>query len=314
MEVALPVLCGLCVSISCACALGCFGADSGRARISPASEGLDLASLCYAIGCWPPLARVASRRPLLSAANELENLAFKGRRPFEFFGSEQRVGACVLLSCAAGALGVLLAWSAWGAVAALLPVALLCVSGSRRARARARLLETAMPEAFGSLAISLGSGYSLSQAMRFVGARAQEPVRGEFMRVSFAIDCGVPAPRALDAMLERLCAPGLELVVLALKVSKRTGAPLGELLSEAALLCRQRLELRRMLDVKTSQARMSARLVAVMPVAMVFLLTLLSQDFRHGLATQTGMVSVAVALALNALAWSIIRKIMDVEV
>ena len=171
-----------------------------------------------------------------------------------------------------------------------------------------------MPEAFGSLAISLGSGYSLAQAMRFVGARSAEPIRTEFMRVSFAVDCGLSAPEALDAMLERLRAPGLELVVLALKVSKRTGAPLGELLAEAAELCRERLELKRMLDVKTSQARMSARLVAGMPVAMIGLLTLLSSDFRKGLGTTVGALSIVLALVLNAVAWTIIRKIMDVEV
>ena len=59
-----------------------------------------------------------------------------------------------------------------------------------------------MPEAFGSLAISLASGYSLPQAMRFVGARSAEPIRTEFMRVSFAVNCGVPATEALDAMLQ----------------------------------------------------------------------------------------------------------------
>ena len=171
-----------------------------------------------------------------------------------------------------------------------------------------------MPEAFGSLAISLASGYSLPQAMRFVGARSAESIRTEFMRVSFAVDCGVPATEALDAMLERLNAPGLELVVLALKVSKRTGAPLGELLREAAQLCHERLELKRMLDVKTSQARMSARLVAGMPAAMIVFLTLLSTDFRAGLATTVGALSIVVALALNVGAWMVIRKIMRVEV
>ncbi len=312
MEIAVPVFCGLCISLCCACALGCFEPACGQ---SPSALGsMDLPALCHAIGRWPLLARAGARGPLAAAAGELAHLTLGTQRPFEFYGAEQRVGVCALLSCATGALGLLVAWSAWGIVAALLPVALLSALAAKRERDRACVLETAMPEAFGSLAISLGSGYSLAQAMRFVGARAQEPVRGEFMRVSFAIDCGVPAPRALDAMLGRLRAPGLELVVLALKVSKRTGAPLGELLSEAALLCRQRLELRRMLDVKTSQARMSARLVAIMPVAMVLLLTLLSQDFRRGLATQTGVVSVAVALALNALAWTIIKRIMDVGV
>ena len=171
-----------------------------------------------------------------------------------------------------------------------------------------------MPEAFAALAIALGSGHSLAQGMRFVGSHAQEPVKSEFTRVSHAIDCGVPAASALDDLLERLPAPGLGFVSLALKISQRTGAPLRDLLADAAEMVGERMELARRLDVKTSQARMSARLVALMPVAMVGLLTLLSGDFRAGLAAPVGAGSVAVALALNLLAWWIIRRMMEVDV
>lgn len=75
----------------------------------------------------------------------------------------------------------------------------------------------------------------------------------------------------------------------------------------------ERIELRRRLDVKTSQARMSAQLVAAMPLALILVLALLSSDFRHGLTTAAGAASIAVALALNAIAWMFIKKIMKVE-
>lgn len=311
MAFAVPICCGVLVGLCCACVLGCFvPAGAGASSVSTG----DLVTLCRALGTWPPVARLAHSSHGRRVMEELGCLRFGAARPLWMYGADVRAGACVLLTLAAVGAGVVVAWSAWGIVAGVLPVAVLNAMGARRARTRARTLETSMPEAFGSLAISLGSGYSLTQAMRFVGARSAEPIRSEFTRVSFAVDCGVPAAQALDAMLERLQAPGLELVVLALKVSKRTGAPLGELLAEASELCHERLELKRMLDVKTSQARMSARLVALMPVAMVMFLTLLSSDFRHGLTTHVGLLSIAVALALNAVAWMVIRKIMDVEV
>lgn len=95
-------------------------------------------------------------------------------------------------------------------------------------------VEEAMPEAFTALSMSLASGHSLAQGMRFVGTHAQEPVHTEFLRVAAAIDCGVSATDALDDLLDRIDAPGLSLVTLALKVSQRTGAPLADLLSEAS--------------------------------------------------------------------------------
>ena len=83
--------------------------------------------------------------------------------------------------------------------------------------------------------------------------------------------------------------------------------------AQATQLVSDRIELRRRLDVKTSQARMSARMVACMPMAMVLLLSLLSSDFRTGVTRPAGAAAVVVALVLNVIAWSVIRKIMDVE-
>ena len=161
--------------------------------------------------------------------------------------------------------------------------------------------EEAMPEAFTALSMSLASGHSLAQGMRFVGAHAQEPVHTEFLRVAAAIDCGISATDALDDLLVRIDAPGLSLVTLALKVSQRTGAPLADLLSEASSMVGERIELKRRLDVKTSQARMSAHMVAAMPAGMCAVLALLSADFRRGLATPAGAGAVVLGLASTPL-------------
>ena len=149
--------------------------------------------------------------------------------------------------------------------------------------------EEAMPEAFTALSMSLASGHSLAQGMRFVGAHAQEPVHTEFLRVAAAIDCGVSATDALDDLLDRIDAP------------------------EASSMVGERIELKRRLDVKTSQARMSAHMVSAMPAGMCAVLALLSADFRRGLATPAGAGAVVLGLALNAVALVVIRRIMRVE-
>lgn len=227
---------------------------------------------------------------------------------------EELAGSLAIAVLLFGVAGGAAALSPWGcAVGVAAPWFALAMRATHRARTERQRIEAAMPEAFAALAIALGSGHSLAQGMRFVGAHAQEPVKSEFLRVSCAIDCGVPAASALDDLLERLPAPGLGLVSLALKVSQRTGAPLGGLLSDAADMVGERIELARCLDVKTSQARMSARLVALMPIAMVAGLAVLSADFRTGLAMPVGAGSVMAALALNGAAWIIIRRMMEVD-
>lgn len=193
--------------------------------------------------------------------------------------------------------------------------ALLYAHGVLTARRRRELaeIERAMPEAFSSLAVSLGSGLSLGQAMQHVGGRVREPARTEFLHAAALMTCGASAADALDELVSRLRAPGLDLVVLALKVSRRTGSPLGGLLSDVSRVVGERMELRRELEVKTAQVRMSARLVALMPFLMTGFLSIFSSDFRKGMFTVPGMASLVVALLLNVLAGVIFRKVMQVD-
>lgn len=249
-----------------------------------------------------------------AALCELRACEVHGRRPWEYAGEADAAGALVATAAGCAALLAAASGSAVGGMLGLLAVpATVMGRASARAHAERTRIETQMPEAFGALAVSLGSGLSIAQALRYVGSHAEEPIRGELVRASGAIMCGVPVAQALDELIERLEAPGLELVALAMKVSQRTGAPLGSLLADAARLAGDRIELLRQLDVKTSQARMSARLVAAMPVAMVGFLALFSTDFRAGLMTVPGTVSVLVALGLNGIALVAIRRIMKVR-
>lgn len=222
----------------------------------------------------------------------------------------------VLVACLAVSLaGLMVSGSVIGAPCALAAlVALSCARRAKQERAARRAVERAMPDACVSLAQALGAGRSLPQAMRYVGAHQKDPIGGEFMRVGFAMECGVAPDEALAGMLERLHVPGLDMVALALAVSKRTGAPLGELLGEAAASARDRIELVRELDVKTAQARMSANMVAAMPLCMMGFLACFSTDFRQGMATFAGAACVVVALVLNVSALVLIKRIMKVGV
>lgn len=323
MEELVPVIAGALAALATWIALSgdgcrrsgrCAGVGRGEGGIKRvrAVLGRRIARAGRSIGAIVPEVVVRSRcvgEPLCACGSAvLGALAVESDSPRALWGA----GA---LACAAlGGAGLIVALDPIGlAVGAIAPLACFGIR-SRRGEARgARDLESAMPEAFQALAISLGSGHSLAQALMFVGNHAEGRVREEFMRASFSMACGVSATEALDALLSRLPAPGLGLVALSLRVSQRTGAPLKDMLSQAAGMVGERIELKRKLEVRTAQARMSARLVAGMPIAMMAVLSLLSEDFRCGVATATGAASVAIALVLNLVAWISIRKIMEVE-
>ena len=217
--------------------------------------------------------------------------------------------ACVPVLCAMACLVV--AHSPVGLAVGLLAGAVAVPAwGATQVRRREETLARQVPDTFRSLAGALGSGRTLSQAISYVGSQGSGPLAREFSRASLAVSCGVPATAAVEEIARRTQAPGVALMVCALVVSARTGAPLQGLFARSARLVEARFELERELKAKTAQVRLSSRIVSTLPICLVAALALLSPDFREGLATPVGAGCVCVAAALDLVALLIIRRLM----
>ena len=179
-----------------------------------------------------------------------------------------------------------------------------------RCRARAKELSREMPGVFRTLALALGSGQTLAQAIGYVGTHAQGPAGRAFSRCGLRLGCGATVEEAVEALRGELDTPGVGLLSTALVVSQRTGSPLKGLFGYAAELLESRGESERLLAVKTAQVRLSVRVVTLMPPVLVGALALLSTDFRAGLMTMPGMVSLGLATAMDVCAVLIVRRIL----
>ena len=93
-------------------------------------------------------------------------------------------------------------------------------------------------------------------------------------------------------------------------MSHRTGSPLRDLFTRSARLVERTSEFERLLTVKTAQVRLSVKIVCVLPAALVALLSVISPDFRSGLATPAGMGSVAVAAVMDGFALLVVRRLV----
>lgn len=219
--------------------------------------------------------------------------------------------ALALAACVAGAVGGFASMSWVGALVGAGGAAAGVLAWSARASQTSRT-EAAreVPGVFRSLAAALGSGRTLAQAVSYVGAEGTGPVSSEFRRASMAISCGVPVTEALGALELDGGVPGMGLMVAALEVSGRTGAPLHALFLRSARLVERQEEFGRSLMAKTAQVRLSARIVSTLPAVLVGGLSVLSPDFRSGLGTAAGMGCVALAVALDACALLVIRRLM----
>lgn len=253
--------------------------------------------------------RLLSYDAFHEAARALAHRAQTHRRPL----SVNEAAAWLMLIVVTGTvLGGLFSRSLVGAV--VVPVGMVVAMRVRLARqrqARARQLAVSMPGVLRTMATALESGYTLVQAIEYVGLHERSFAAQSFARASLRLRCGMSMDKTLDELSRELPAPGVDLMVTALSISQRTGSPLRDLLQRSARLVEQQGEFERMLSVRTAQVRLSIRIVCCLPPLTVAILALISPDFQQGLCSASGIACLVVAAAMDALALLIIRRIME---
>jgi tight adherence protein B len=130
---------------------------------------------------------------------------------------------------------------------------------------------------------ALRAGYSLQAATEFVGNELPAPLGPEFARFYDEQRLGVEVRTALMRLQERVGTYDIRMLVTALLIQRETGGNLGEVLSNIASLIRERVAFRGRVDTLTAEPKMSAIVLALLPVTVFGLLYLSSPDFLQPL-------------------------------
>jgi tight adherence protein B len=104
-------------------------------------------------------------------------------------------------------------------------------------------------------------------------------------------------------------------MVTAILVQKETGGNLAEILDKTANVIRERSRLKGQLQVYTAQGRLTSWILGLLPFIMFVLLTLVNPAYTRILIEDPlGQRLVMVGLALMALGFYVIRRIVDIKV
>lgn len=260
------------------------------------------------LGELPAVSALASRDDWGMASDEVGSWMARGGLRV----SRKESCALILVGGASAGLALAVLFGTWLGLplACLSLVAGVPLWTQSLRRRRERRLAQAMPGVFRTLAMALASGETLSQAIDYLGTSCSSDVAPSFVRASLRLRCGISVEGSMDELRRELDAPGVGLLATALTISQRTGSPLRELFEHAALMVERQGEFQRLLAVKTAQVRLSARVVCALPAILIGVLSLVSPDFRAGLATLFGAGCVLVAAAMDALALLVIRRLM----
>lgn len=155
------------------------------------------------------------------------------------------------------------------------------------------------------LARVVRSGSTLTNAVRTVEPPAC--CSDSVERIILAVDRGA---RLTDALVVSTDSPHLDLAVTVLRACATEGGPPAEPLDRCAMTLRARAADAAERRTQSAQARLSATVMTVLPVAMLLLLLLTSSPTREAAASRAGLVAISIGGALNVSGWRWMRRII----
>lgn len=198
---------------------------------------------------------------------------------------------------AATTAGVGLAIATAAALAVVPWLALRLARGRRPAR-----IEAGLPLALEAMARTLRTGGSLRQAVAEAAASAPPALADDLSVVAGAVAHGAPLAVALERWTETRPSPGVRLAAAALTLGAETGGAQAKAIDGVARTIRERLGAAAEVKAQATQARVSAAVIALSPLAFGVLST--ASDSRTAtflFRTTPGLVLLSAGLGLDVL-------------
>jgi tight adherence protein B len=185
----------------------------------------------------------------------------------------------------------------------------------RRQRKRLEAFQAQLPDAIDMLVSAMKAGYSFQAAMNFIGHEVADPLGSEFSRFYDEQRLGVDVRTALLALQARVDSMDLKMFVTAVLVQRESGGNLGEVLANISDIMRERFALEGELETLTAESRLSARILAALPLVVFVGMFALNPAFMRPMLQQTvGQVMLVLAAASVGLGYFVMTRIADVEV
>jgi tight adherence protein B len=154
-----------------------------------------------------------------------------------------------------------------GAVGLAASIAWVWISGARTARLKK--LEEQLPLALDIVVRALRAGHPVVSAVQLVTEELSDPIGTEFGLIVDETNYGVEFRQALTNFAHRTGSDDAHFFAVSVAIQSETGGNLAEILSNLAAVVRSRLMLARRVKSLSSEGRMSAIILSVLPILLV---------------------------------------------
>jgi tight adherence protein B len=172
-----------------------------------------------------------------------------------------------------------------------------------------------LPQSLEIMSSAMKSGYSFMQAMQLVSKEMPDPIGIEFQRTIKEINLGVSMELAFDNLIQRLPNKDLKMVVTAVLIQRSTGGNLAQILETIHETISERVRMKDELRALTSQGRMSALVITLLPVGLGLILNVLNPDYFEPMFSHPlGWILLGIGAFSGVLGWIFIQKVVTIEV
>jgi len=180
---------------------------------------------------------------------------------------------------------------------------------------RLALFEEQLPDAIETMTRALRAGHPFSAALKMIGDDFDDPIAKEFELTFGDINYGNDVRRAMLGLLSRIPTVTVMALVTAVLVQKESGGNLAEILERISTVIRGRFRLQRKVKTLSAEGRMSAWVLAMVPLGLFAVLMITSPDYLPVLVEdERGQKMIVGGLISACIGIFWIRRILRIEV
>lgn len=280
-----------------------------------ATQWLVAACLLLSGVFWGALFVQLNKRRLRSLENQLESNTQRSLQEFFLFLPVRILVRLYLLLCFMTPLMVWLVADWLPALASLVVVMVAPPIAYRwLLKRRYRQMQKQLPPMLVTLSNQLRSGISMANALAGLKGKLAAPMGQEMNELLRQVRLGQDLEVALLGWQQRVPIFSVKMVVQALILGFKSGGQQSELLMRLADNLQQQQNIRERQATLSSQAKMQARVLVLMPVALFLLLRSMKPDHIARLTdTLAGQLMLAVAMILMVIGGWLMKRILNTD-
>ncbi len=180
---------------------------------------------------------------------------------------------------------------------------------------RLNIFQQGLPEALDLMVNAMRAGHSLIASIGSVARECADPIGCEFRACFEEQNYGLEMKTAMDNMLNRVPLQDLRIVITAIMIQRESGGNLAEVLDKTSHVIRERFRLKREVQTRTAQGRMTGWVLTLLPVVLGIAMYFLNPEMVSLLwKTPIGIKMLYVAFGMMVVGGFIVRKIVNMEV